>query len=76
MGKKKEKTPEKTPEVNNTLAGFVGLLFIGWIINLVLVIKLAFSGITLGSLTIFNFFQIVGILVPPLGSILGFVGLF
>jgi hypothetical protein len=71
MGKKKEKA-----EVSSGLAIFALALFVGWVINLVLVIKLALSGISLGALTVFNFFQIVGVFVAPLGSILGFVGLF
>jgi hypothetical protein len=76
MGKKKKEEDTEVNEVSSGLALFILSMFMGWFINLVLVIKLAFTGITLGTLTVFNFFQIIGVFVAPLGSILGFVGLF
>lgn len=62
----------------NTTVGFIVVLFwlwvvIGYFLNIFFLVKTAMAGITIAEMTLFFVIQVIGVFVPPLGAITGFM---
>ena len=72
---------------NHRQRGFIGTLFgiwgavvlvlaIGWIANLVQVVKLASANVPIAEQSTMFFVKAVCVLIAPAGSVLGWIGIF